>query len=363
MTNLNLKDFFESGAFLQTGPDLFEVLLGPFTPKKLADIGEVGANTLFYRPNFWDFLNTIENSAQNLVYLCDKSYVINREDFIGLLAGFKAAEPSLDWSEPSEDDFSAQFFWSQNRIAEGQLTKTVPIIRQRAAARFGLENKVWCLRKLLQQKDYGWSYAYFDRNDGIIGHSPEMLVEWNSKNKNLKTMALAGTYVKSSDAGVEILKDAKVLNEHQIVVNDISNKLTGMTYSRGATHVLELRYLLHLRTEFSVSVNEASEAFKIITRLHPTSAMGIFPADLQKLSEFSRFGLQQKRGAFAAPFAFIHPAGIDCIVAIRNLQFTENEIEIFSGCGITSQSDFGLELQELVHKRNSVKRMLGLRVE
>ena len=48
------------------------------------------------------------------------------------------------------------------------------------------------------------------------------------------------------------------------------------------------------------------------------------------------------------------------IVAIRNILFTKDSIQIFSGCGITDESQYDLELGESENKRNSVKKMLGL---
>ena len=363
MTDFNLKDFFESGAFLQTGPDLFKVLIGPFEPVRLAHAGDAGDVTLLYRPNFWDFLNCPSESAQDIVYKASKTYSLHREDFIRFLASAPALEPSLQWEKPSAAEFANQFAWSQQQFSEGFLSKTVPIVRQFANRSLNESNKLWCLRMLLQQNDFGWSYGLFENEKGMIGHTPEMLAKWDLESINLKTMALAGTYPKSATASHAIKTDKKILNEHEIVVNDISQKLQGYNFSKSATDVLELRYLLHLKTEFDVNIKNMTGAMDVIRKLHPTSAMGIFPADHEKFLEFSQLPIQNERGAFAAPFAFFSRTQVNCIVAIRNVQFDGWKTEIFSGCGVTTGSSLEMELEESQLKRNSVKKMLGLKID
>lgn len=363
MTDFNLKDFFESGAFLQTGPDLFKVLVGPFKPVKVAHAADAGDITLLYRPKFWDFLKTGSESAQDIVYMAAKTYSLNREDFIRFLASAPALEPSLQWEKPSASDFASQFNWSQEQFRLGILSKTVPIIRQSANKSLNESNKLWCLRMLLQQNDYGWSYGLFENEKGVIGHTPEMLAKWDADSLKLKTMALAGTYPKSESASREIKADKKIRNEHEIVVTDIRVKLSGYDFQQSETDVLELRYLLHLKTEFEVSIKNMAGAVEVINRLHPTSAMGIFPADSGKFAEFSQLPIQKDRQSFAAPFAFLNRTSVNCVVAIRNIQFDGWKTEIFSGCGVTTGSSLELELEESQLKRNSVKKMLGLKID
>ena len=363
MTDFNLKEFFESGAFLQTGPDLFKVLIGPFRPINVAHTADAGDITLLYRPQFWDFLKAGSEAAQDIVYIAAKTYSLNREDFIRFLASAPALEPSLQWEKPSASDFASQFNWSQEQFRLGKLSKTVPIIRQSANKSLNESNKLWCLRMLLQQNDYGWSYGLFENEKGVIGHTPEMLAKWELHSMKLKTMALAGTYPKSETASREIKADKKIRNEHEIVVTDIRVKLSGYDFEQSETDVLVLRYLLHLKTEFEVSIKNMTGAVEVINRLHPTSAMGIFPADAEKFAEFSQLPIQNDRQAFAAPFAFLSRTSVNCVVAIRNIQFDGWKTEIFSGCGVTTGSSLELELEESQLKRNSVKKMLGLKID
>lgn len=363
MTNLNFKGFFDSGAFLQIGPDSFQVLLGPFQPINLADIGAYPDETLLYHPKFWDFLKTGPQSGQNLVYRGLSSKTLDREEFIHLLEGYSSEQPVIQWKVPLEEDFASQFSWSQNQFSENKLEKSVPIICQAGSARLSDSHLIWCLRSLLSLRDYGWSYGFFEKGSGSIGHTPEMLTDWNSSDQIIKTMALAGTYPKGNDATFKMKSDAKIQREHRIVVDDILLKLSGLDVTCAQTLALELKYLLHFKTDIEVQANSLDEVFSIIQRLHPTSAMGLFPSDIQKLVEFSNFDLQNKRDDFAAPFGMLNSAGFKCVVAIRNLKIAADQVSIFSGCGVTAESNYAMEIEELVHKRNSVKRMLGLNIE
>lgn len=364
MTEHNFKDFLTCGAFLQTGPDVFKLLIGPFIQIPSAEVGRFNQQLLFYKPKFWDFLYVKEGLYQDSVYSVTESFNVTRDEFVQYLLSLKAQNPEIQWEPVNETRFRTQFDWSQQCFADKSLTKTVPIIRQSGRCQFKVENLVWCLLSLLQSKNFGWSYGFFENGKGMLGHTPEILAQWNKVDRQLHTVALAGTYAKTPEAFEQILEDQKVLNEHQIVIDDINHKLAALKFNvkinQGATDVLELRYLLHLMTEFEIEVESRDQAFAIIEALHPTSAMGLFPNSLIKLKDFSQFNLQKERGDFASPFAVIEKGAISCVVAIRNMFFNPDHVHIYSGCGITSESNYEVELTELQNKRDSVKKMLGL---
>ena len=129
---------------------------------------------------------------------------------------------------------------------------------------------------------------------------------------------------------------------------------------QGETDILELRDLLHLMTEFQIETDHIEQVFDVIEALHPTAAMGMYPFNQDKLKEFSQFSLQKERRSFAAPFAIIEKDAVYCVVAIRNLFFDQKKVQLFSGCGVTAESQYELELTELQNKRESVKKILGL---
>lgn len=364
MTGLNIKDFLTYGAFLQIGPDLFKVMVGPFDRHNSIKEGHFKHTTLLYKPNFWDFLNESPEITQKTVYSSHKSYVLDREEFIDFLSTAESQKPEIEWKGVNEAQFKAQFEWSQSNFADQKLSKTVPIIQQQGDAKLSTENLVWCIQSLVRNKTFGWSYGFFEEGIGLIGHTPEILAQWSRIDRQLHTVALAGTYAKADIEYSEMLADKKILNEHQIVIDDIINKLSGLSFKsksiQGPTDVLELKYLLHLMTEFQIEVDNLQQVFEVINILHPTSAMGLYPYDLFKFNEFREFSLQKERGVFAAPFAIVENDSVSCVVAIRNMMFDRNQVQILSGCGVTQESQYKLELTELQNKRDSVKKMLGL---
>lgn len=392
MSDLNIKDFLTSGAFLQIGADLFKVLIGPFTRHDFANMAYLKHSTLLYRPNFWDFLNKSPNLSQKPIYSSAQAYILNREEFIHFLSPpmalvptktqpmMQSCRPEIHWEDADLTSFRTQFEWSQINFAEKQLSKTVPIIRQQGTAHFSCENLLWCMQNLINLKTFGWSYGFFENGAGIIGHTPEILAQWTRIDRQLHTVALAGTYAKNEEAFKKILSDKKVLNEHKIVIEDIVAKFSNLhlksnfapnyraQYIQSPTEILELPHLLHLITELQIGIDSIAQAFDIINILHPTAAMGLYPYSREKLEEFSGFALQQERGYFAAPFAIIEKNDIEkqaiyCVVAIRNMIFTKEQVQIFSGCGVTAESQYELELTELQSKRDSVKKILGLAID
>ena len=80
MTGLNIKDFLTYGAFLQIGPDLFKVLVGPFDRHDSVNMDFFKHPTLLYKPNFWDFLNNSPDTPQKPVYSATQVYVFDRRE-------------------------------------------------------------------------------------------------------------------------------------------------------------------------------------------------------------------------------------------------------------------------------------------
>lgn len=364
MTKPNLKDFLACGAFLQAGPDLFKLIVGPFGRHDFSEIPQLKSNTLLYRPHFWDFLHKSSTFAERTLISGKSVYLFNREEFIEFLQQEKSVKPRIDWQPANDTLFRTQFDWSQKLFENKVLEKTVPIAMQEGELKFSYQNLLWCLSCLLNQKSFGWSYGFFENQTAILGHSPEILVNWNRLDRQLHSVALAGTLANHGDAASAILEDSKILNEHQIVIDDICQKLSELSFKsksiQGPTDVLELKHLVHLMTEFQLEANDLHQVFEVIHKLHPTAAMGIYPNDRSKLTELSEFRLQKQRGGFGAPLVFFDEDSVCSIVAIRNAIFTSDRISIFSGCGITRDSHYEVELSEIKNKRDSVKKMMGL---
>jgi menaquinone-specific isochorismate synthase len=173
-------------------------------------------------------------------------------------------------------------------------------------------------------------------------------------------MALAGTRQKEkfTEDPESFLRDPKELREHQIVIDDIVERLqTAGTVKVGKTASLELNYLAHLYTPIQMASNDELSFEKLVDLLHPTPALGISPrAQIELLRKWrdpkdilgAPFGVRWEKGAYL------------CVVAIRQLQWDEKFYYIGNGCGIVAESEFDDEWNELKIKRDSVRRMFKL---
>lgn len=358
MAKLNMKDFLTDGAFLQTGPHMFRLLQGPFKPVHDLSEPRLAQTSLLFKTSFWSFLAHRENIAQNSVYEPHSAYSLSREEFIGLLASEASQKPEAHWQPATVREFQEQFEWSQGLFKSETLQKTVPIICQSAKAANGDANKVYILQQLLKNENFGWSYGWLAPQESWIGHTPETLLTWNGI--EAQTMALAGTYPQGSEAVQSILQDPKIRREHNYVIEDITEKLRGLSLKLSKTHALELKHLVHLKTDVSLPCNSLEVFIKFISKLHPTAAMGVFPDRIEQLRRMSEFALQKKRDSFAAPFGIVESSTAQIVVAIRNVLVQPEALHIFSGCGVTAESVFDSEVSELENKRNSVKKMMGL---
>ena len=358
MAKLNMKDFLADGAFLQTGPDMFSLMQGPFEPVHNLSDPRLTQTSLLFKTSFWSFLEHRENIAQNSVYEPHSAHTLSREEFLGLLAAERSQKPEVRWQSAAVEEFDTQFRWSQKLFSEANLQKTVPIICQSALGSFTIENKVYILQQLLKNESFGWSYGNLTEKDCWIGHTPETLLTWDGF--EAQTMALAGTFPQGPHAVRDILHDSKNRREHNYVIEDIAEKLRHTDFKMSETHALELKHLVHLKTDVRLPCDSLMYFMRLISRLHPTAAMGVFPDRIEQLRRMSEFDLQKKRDSFAAPFGIIGSSAAQIIVAIRNVRIQPEALHIFSGCGVTAESIFESEVIELENKRNSVKKMMGL---
>ena len=195
----------------------------------------------------------------------------------------------------------------------------------------------------------------------MIGYTPEVLSSWNKNNSELTTMALAGTWKKNSKESAIDFSDKKIQAEHNFVIQDIQHQLNLFSLvSKSKTTVVELPYLYHLKTSFVYFCESIQRYMRAVHLLHPTAALGLFPRQIQAAQEFSHINIQEERKQFGAPLGFVSRNEGFMLVAIRNIMWSGDQIQLFAGCGVTGESLFEDEWQEILAKQDSVKKMLGV---
>ncbi|WP_413576028.1 chorismate-binding protein [Bdellovibrio sp. HCB290] len=266
-----------------------------------------------------------------------------------------------EWQEPAESDFHTDLAEIQKRISNHQIQKAVPVVFARSPQTVSSGERAQMILNLLSAPETLYVFGFWQKGQGVLGATPEVLFDYD--HGLLQTMALAGTCPKSDKAEREsLLLDEKEMQEHHFVVEDLTKRLSswGEVQSHGPT-ILELPLLYHLKTDFQVKCTVKPDFRDLVMQLHPTPALGVAPRSagykwMQQLP-----GQEGRRG-FGGPIAFLGTEEALCLVAIRNLQWDQNESMIGSGCGVVAASEFSREWRELFQKRLSVRKILGLKV-
>lgn len=266
---------------------------------------------------------------------------------------------ALTWSEPSRREFDEAFARVQNLISQGQIDKAVPVNFARAKGVVGPATIArWLLETTLAPETL-WPYGVWFGGEGCLGVTPEVLFELEAG--RLTTMALAGTLAKADGSAEDLLKSAKDLVEHRIVIEDLRRQLESFGFFRASpTAVMELPKLWHLRTDVQVDLSEPVSAFDLVKRLHPTAALGVYPR-LFGWRWMRELPGQESRMRYGAPITFDFGDGRALsLVAIRNVQWRDTDVLLGSGCGLVRDSVLDREWDELMRKRESVRHALGI---
>lgn len=264
-----------------------------------------------------------------------------------------------DFVEPQMAQFQDSFQSIQGKIHRGEIEKAVPVVFAHSHKLPSLADKARMLDHCLEAFHELYPFGFWQDGFGILGATPEILFHQNAQ--TISSMALAGTCPKADvETRVSLLKDPKELQEHQLVVKDIQERLSKWGWVKtGTTEIVEFPVLLHLRTSLEVQASNVS-ALDLLKSLHPTPALGVYPRNygIQWLKELP---YQAERNLFGAPVTFrLGKDEVLSLVAIRNLHWHSGKSFVGSGCGLVATSDLHREWSELGTKRESVFKVLGL---
>ena len=168
---------------------------------------------------------------------------------------------------------------------------------------------------------------------------------------------LAGTISKTGDdekdlaLAASLARSSKDLEEHEYAVRSVADALEPFCTSTNvpdSPFVLHLANVMHLATDVTgalIESNKSVDVFTILDKLHPSAAVCGTPtnvaADLIKRIE------GMSRGRYAGPVGWLDARGDGELgIALRCGQITNNEIQIFAGCGIVAGSNPEKELSE-----------------
>ncbi len=326
------ESFLTEGLILQNQDRIF-LASGPFKTRS----NPHSSNICFYAPYFF--------SEKDEFIVGENTISTHSEELIPFLKSWEKHFVPV-WTPPDFNEFKEQFddFKSSNN-----LIKVVPVVFAQSLLIPSPKQKAFLLRNILE-KNIGFTYGYWNKNQGLLGVTPEYLFKKTGALVN--TMALAGTGVVSD----HLMNDSKEVREHQIVVDDLSHQLHDLQLKKSSMYEKNFGPLKHLQTDiqFQTDMNFIS----LVRKMHPTSALGGSPREnaLQWLLKYNHV-VDRKR--FGAPFAVHLPNGDGlALTAIRNIQWDQKSMILGSGCGLIAKSELEKEWLELKLKREWVIRQL-----
>ena len=210
-------------------------------------------------------------------------------------------------------------------------------------------------RKLLRNLSTEYPSTWIFAIDGLVGATPELLLRLSRG--MVTSRVLAGTISKTGNdekdlaLAASLARSSKDLEEHEYAVRSVADALEPFCTSTNVPEspfVLHLANVMHLATDVTGALIESKksiDAFTILERLHPSAAVCGTPtniaADVIKRIE------GMSRGRYAGPVGWLDARGDGELgIALRCGQITQNEIQIYAGCGIVAGSNPEKELTE-----------------
>jgi len=244
-----------------------------------------------------------------------------------------------------------------NAIKNGDFLKVVTSRKESIDIKIDLLKTV---SNLLSLYPNAFVYCWHHPKVGCwIGATPENLL--TVSNLNFRTIALAGTKSKLT-INQDWQEKEKV--EHQLVIDYINNQLSSLQsvnkisdFTIGKTYTVSAGSLLHLKTEIYGILNEG-DIVSLIKKLHPTPAVCGMPKEAAK-----KFVLDNEGYERSFYTGFLGEVNVDAktslFVNLRCAKIDGDNVSIYIGGGITSESNPEREWQETVAKTSTIKKAIN----
>lgn len=284
---------------------------------------------------------------------------IERDDFLEGIRELIPQRLELLNIQNSDDDFVQDFEAIQKIFSlEPDLKKIVSVAHSEYKMQQG-RHPLGCLADFVKLE--GSLYGHWRDGKGVLGVSPEPL--YVKQGQNFFVRSLAGTIATDvSNYEYLLTNDKKERYEHQLVIDDICQKLTGKAEELivGETLVRSFGKMAHLQTDIHFQSAELSSE-SIVKLLGPTAALGGYPQDLSNsyLRQLSYYKREKEERYFGGVLGLDIEDLSFALVGIRNIFWDSHKklAEIHSGCGVVRESLIMKELREIRRKRDSIARI------
>lgn len=271
--------------------------------------------------------------------------------------------PSLTASGADKESYCRLVEEAIRQIRGGQLQKVVCARSKSLPVPEGFQPLSLFQNLSRNYKNAFVSFVSIPGTGSWMGASPETLIRIK-RQKTFHTMALAGTQPKSAASSpAEAVWRQKEIEEQALVSRYIINcfkKIRLREFSEDGPRTIVAGNLMHLRTDFSVDMQEADFpdlGSVMLSLLHPTSAVCGMPRAAAKSF------LQEKEALDRQYFAgFLGPVKLQeetsLFVNLRCMQLLDKELMLYAGAGITANSNPEKEWQETEDKCSTLAALL-----
>ncbi len=201
-----------------------------------------------------------------------------------------------------------------------------------------------CLRFITYSPEYGF----------WMGATPEMLLIDNGN--SLRTRALAGT----RPARTQGQWSQKNIREHIIVLDEIiSNmKQAGISLTETPrTYTLPYGTVEHLCTDIEVDKPSHFDTDNLVSLLHPTPAVGGFPR-AEAMEQISKLESSPRKLYGGIISVSLHDRSLHYVM-LRCVHFNRSNWSVYTGSGLTADSDPMDEWMETKHKASPLINVLS----
>ncbi|MCL1593173.1 MAG: isochorismate synthase [Actinomycetia bacterium] len=207
-------------------------------------------------------------------------------------------------------------------------------------------------RALVERYPQCYNFAWKSGDSVFLGASPELLAD--VRGSRLTSNPLAGSARRGEgDAddesiGHALLTSDKDREEHRLVVEDLTSRLSGLTtelHVPSSPSLKKMATVQHLSTEIAGTLVEDVGILDVISEVHPTPAVGGVEreAALQFISDVE----QIDRGWYTGGVGWINGRGEGAIcIGLRCGLIHEGRTHLFAGAGIVADSQPESEVAE-----------------
>ena len=138
---------------------------------------------------------------------------------------------------------------------------------------------------------------------------------------------------------------------------DLSLNKFNIKPSVGSKSIMELKNLLHIKTSISAETSKDDDFLNIIDSLCPSAALSGYPKDssIKKINELEKYD----RGWYSGTIGWIDN-NLDCefYAGLRSALNRDKRIYIYSGAGITIDSNINEEWMEINSKMQTIAEII-----